>query len=200
MHGSIVLVCIGPCRKAFIVYCKDDNPPAQELSDYLRHCAIDCDVDAYHSTDDVTNWNQWIEEKVDNCCKSNGYILLLCGEKLSEFLNVSPENNTIYMRNAFVERLTLLSLIQDSIKNVRFLPILIDHEDTDLIPSTLKLRSHYTIKTAAILEGCRDCKGIEKSLKSEENQSFHGLVAKITGQKENHKPPVATCFYSKHEK
>ena len=156
----------------------------------MCHSGIDSNIDAYHLTDDVTNWDQWVEKRVEECCKQKGYILLLCGENLWKLLLQSADNDRIKMEGAFIGRLSLLGLIGDKEKNARFLPILIDHENTDLIPLELRARSYYTIKSAAIIKGSEDRNSMERVLKSEENQSFYNLVTKIAGQNINDKPPV----------
>lgn len=92
----------------FTVYSKEDITEIMivNLSDSLRRCAVDSNIDLYHSTEDIPDWNQWTEDQIKKCCDNGGYILMLCGKTMSEHL-LSTENVKMEMHAGFIRRLTL---------------------------------------------------------------------------------------------
>ena len=165
------------------------------MSYWLRHnCGIDSDIDAYHSIEDIVDWNQWTEKKINDYC-DNGYILLLCGKNLYQLLQKSSGNDKINMHHGFIGTLALRNLIQDKSKNFKFLPVFFDHENEAFLPSELKSRSRYIIHTDTIKKDI-GCKNPEAILKLKVNQSFSTLIYKIIGQKGNVKPSIITCSAS----
>lgn len=126
----------------------------------------------------IQNWSHWTEKNVKSMY-GKGCILLICGKKLSEILESVTVD--VQMYKGFIWTLTLKNMLSDEITKPYFMPILIDEENKEFIPSVLKEKSYYIVQTSSEL------KVVVK------NESLHSLITRFTKQ-----PPLSSkhiCIY-----
>jgi len=188
--------------KAFIIYydedyyCEEDSikkHPALGLCDLLRHLGIECNIDMYHSTKNINNWNQWTEQEVINC---DGHIILLCSEKMHQVMKKN-DNERIQMHVAHIGNITLQSLIDHQTINGQFVPVFIGKPNEQFIPTALNQRTYYTVPYEKVVEDY-DISSANDVIDFEECKSLYSLVAKLTNQPEYDMPSVGGHYNGKH--
>jgi len=172
-----------------ILYCHNDGPAADfviTLSDFLRICGVDCDIDQYHANDNITDWDQWWEQKINEVTQ-NGFVLFAVAH--NDLMKKCMANSErIQMSHGFISGMLLSSILGDIKMSSRIIPVFLDNfVNGALLPGVLSQRTRYcanirVLETAANGPEDLDTPGLE-SLKS--------LVFRLTGQIEVEKPMVA---------
>ena len=96
--------------KVFIVYCKEDADDVLQLSNFLHANGINCDIDQYYSAENITDQGHWSEERIKECCASNGFILLICSKLMYQHL-CGLEMSTVEMVYSCISSLSLRNTI-----------------------------------------------------------------------------------------
>ena len=171
---------------AFIVYSKEDDDPEGkqvfELSNLLRYCGVECDIDLYHKTDDkIPHWSLWIKEKIQHClAHEKSHILLVCSPKLYKLLEEATDNKTpcIKMVAGQIDSYSLNTYLEENV--TKFLPVVINSTSSKKVPSNCvprilarKTIYHFSYDNEDILD----------------SWDFKSLVCALTGRNENHQPP-----------
>ena len=176
--------------KAYIVYQNEGNLSDRVLNfaNFLRmHCGVNCDTTSYHLDKHVTNWNEYIKDRIEKA----EYILLVCTRKLNEKL-IGQSHSRVEMTKStgpYILSSTLNSLIET---NPKTLPIILEEGSRKYIPSHLQSTTIYTISFDALstVEHI-DKQAAKKLLDEPKYKDLRSLAAKLLRQLEIMKPVVA---------
>lgn len=178
---------VGP---SVIIYSQDDDPDdgIQMLAELLRKGGVDCDIDQYHSTDRIINWDQWWEVKVREIANKNGFILLVCSPALIRCLS---DNKRIQMKEGSISCTLLSSLFADRRTNALIIPVFVEHCILDCVPLSLSQRRYYALMLQSLVDYDLERVELEDMMNIPEFECVISLIYKLTGQPEVEKPPVA---------
>jgi len=177
---------------AFIVYSKEDKEEVFLLSDFLRKCYIDCDIDQYHTTEHILDWGQWVEKNIRRCA-GEGFVVLVCSPMMYQYLCDSEKSERVEMGVGHIDTLSLRSLFKDANinqkVNQKVVPIFLDKYQSQQISSNLKERRSYFVSFSKLIELDPD---LDASiiLKEPDLKSLQSLVYKLRGIPEVEKPQV----------
>ena len=171
---------------AFILYSKKEASEDQILclADFLVCCGIDCEVDLYHTDENVTNWGSWVKENLRQCiAASHGYIILVCSATMMHELDDSSENTRIEMFSAFIDRLSLLHYLEKGAPKT--LPLFMTAPSADFVPANLSGKTIYHFPYDKLPEESNEEKEMDKSeiqkiLNHPDFHSLRNLVATLT--------------------
>ena len=175
--------------KAFIVYQNKGNLCDQvyNFACFLRaRCGVDCDVASYHLDKNVTDWNNYIVERINNA----EYILLVCTKELQEQLADHRHHKKVEMTKSsgpFILSTAFNSLLEGKPKT---LPIILEEGSRKYIPTLLQSTTIYTIPFDSFTS--IDQQAAEGMLEDPNYKDLKSLVFKLCGQPEKVKPPVAS--------
>ena len=159
-----------------------------DFVDFLRfHCSVDCDVVSYYLNKNIINWDKHIEQ----CIAGAEYILLVCTKELDERLNGQCHNRVEMTRSSgpHILSTTLNSLLVTS----KTLPIILEEHSKKYVPTSYKSTTIYTISFGSLPIAANTTKQeAKKILDMPEHKDLRSLVAKLLGQPEVVKPPVAS--------
>ena len=175
-----------------IIYSREDGYASeyvQTLSDFLHSCGVDCDIDQYHASEDILDWEQWWEQKINGVIFNNGYVLFAVANHdcLKRCLAKSEK---IYMNAGFMSSILLSSYITDASKTGYFIPVYLDAVNISLLPGVLSQRTSYCANVRA-LENVNPNASSAEILDTRGLESLRSLVFRLTGQVEVEKPMVA---------
>ena len=111
------------------------------LSDFLRHCGVDCNIDQYYRNNVIADWSHWVSQSIQYCIAQNGHIMLVCSAAMFALLEDTDDNVRVNMATGHIDRLTLRNLLQQHTKH--FLPLCIDDTSTSYIPPSLRGKTVY---------------------------------------------------------
>ena len=113
---------------------KDDiSGHVVNLANFLHmYYGIDCDTTSYHLNKDVTNWNEFIKDRIEKA----EYILLVCTKALNEKLTCQSHSRVEMTTSTGPHILssTLNSLLET---NPKTLPIVLEESSRNYIPRHL---------------------------------------------------------------
>ena len=170
----------------YIVYTKEDSYKVLQLSKFLRTIGISCDIDQYHSSEDITDWGHWNEDKIKQCCSSNGFILLICSEIMYHHLCVS-ETSTIEMHWGCISNLSLRTTITDKNLTQRVIPVFLEECRKEYLHSCLIARSSYSISISQWM----DTSDVNLILNTPGLEQLRSLTYRLFGQPEIEKPTLS---------
>jgi len=168
-----------------IVYCKEDGDDVLQLSDFLRTNGINCDIDQYHSTKNITDWGHWSENKIKECCASNGFVLLICSRRMYQHLCVS-ETSTIEMSYGYISNLSLRNICTDEKSTQHVIPVFLEEYQKEYLPTSLRARLSYPISISKWMETTDP----NLLLNTPGLEQLRSLVFRLTGQPEVEKSPL----------
>lgn len=150
------------------------------------HCGVNCDTTSYHLDKDVTNWNEYIKDRIED----TEYILLVCTKELKEKL-VGQSHSRVEMTKSigpYILSSTLNSLLETKPKT---LPIILEEGSRKYIPTHLQSTTIYniefnTLPTAEYI----DKQEADRMLDIPKHKDLRSLVAKLLRQPEVTKPKV----------
>ena len=175
----------------FIMYAKQEDDMQGEkvhsLSDLLRNFGIDCTIDLYHANDiEISNWSEWVTNQIkEHITSVDGNVLFVCSEAMIRLLDETPgPNNTqINMVYGRIDRLTLTNILRGNYTS-KFLPMLIDEDQKNLVPHCLQEGKIYRFNYKA-LNNVNDYRTI---LDRSEFSSLRSLVATVSRQQQYPQP------------
>ena len=187
-HLAVCSLGPGP---AMILYCHNDGPASDyvlTLSDFLCNCGVDCDIDQYHTNDNITDWDQWWERRINNVIARNGFVLFAVAY-CDHLKKCMAESGRIQMSHGFISGLLLSSMIGDRNKTSRIIPVFLDAVNGALLPGVLSQRTSYcaNIRVLDTVNGPSSA----EILNMPGLESLRSLVFRLTGQVEVEKPMVA---------
>ena len=178
---------------AFIVYAKEENDPGGDqvlcLSNLLFECGISCDIDLYHTNDNILDWPSWVENKLKHhIAPQHSFIIMVCSPTMFSTLEERNDNASIEMAAASIDRLTLRRYLQQGVQNI--LPLCINDSSTDYIPPNLSGKTCYYFPYNKLMSDIPEGTTAHKVLDHPDFTSLRCLVATLTGQQENPIPNV----------
>jgi len=174
-----------------IVYAKDDDPHnyVLDLSDFLNHCGVDCDIDQYHASENILNWEEWNKTVIKSRASRNGYVLLVCSPMLHQQLSSLTNSLQIKMKAGHISNLTLNTLIKDTNITHHIIPIFLEQSSKKFIPTCLAGKSCYSICITKLLELLSRGVAINDALNVPELESLRNLVCLLRGELVVKPPP-----------
>ena len=176
----------------FIVYSKDDDPHNHvcDLSDFLNHCGVDCDIDQYHTNENILDWGGWSEGVIKDRAARNGYVLLVCSPKLYQQLSNVSSSVRIEMKAGHISNMTLNALIKDEKITHHIIPVFLEQHRKEFILTCLGGRLCYSINITKIIELSSHGRGIDDILNTPGLEWFRSLVLRLRGEPDAVKPPL----------
>ena len=126
------------------MYCKQEASKEQVLylSDLLCCCGIDCEVDLYHTNDNLDNWASWVGEHLKECIDATyGYIILVCSQTMMSALKNTNTNDRIEMFSAYIDCLSLLQYLEKGAPKT--LPLSLTNPPPNFVPANLSGKTIY---------------------------------------------------------
>jgi hypothetical protein len=154
--------------KVFISYSHNYDLPDYKdriltLADRLRTDGIDCNIDQYEESPQE-GWQRWMLNQIDWA----DFILIACTEEYDRrFRGKETEGKG---KGAIWEGAIIIQELYDTQgKNVKFLPITLDSEDSQFIPSPLRSATYYKLDV---------------------EDGYESLYRRLTGQAKIRKPKL----------
>ena len=154
------------------------------LSDILRTCGVDCNIDHYYRNSNVTDWSHWVSQSIQYCISQNGHILFVCSPAMFAVLEDTADNVRVNMAVSHIDRLTLRNHLQQYTEH--FLPLCIDNTSTSYVPPSLKGKTVYHFPYNKLPQNAT----VQQILNHPDFTSLRRLVATLTGQQETPAPNV----------
>ena len=179
---------------AFIVYAKEENDPGGDqalcLSNLLIRCGIVCDIDLYHTNDNILDWSSWVENKLKlHIASQCSFIIMVCSPTMFSTLEERNDSARVEMAAAYINRLTLRYYLQQSAQN--FLPLYINDPSANFIPPNLSGKTCYHFPYNKLLSEIPESTAHEV-LDHPDFTSLRSLVATLTGQQEIPTPRIGS--------
>ena len=144
------------------------------LANFLRfHYGVDCDITSYHLAKDVTNWNEFIKDRIEKA----EYILLVCTKALNEKLTCQSHSRVemTTLIGPHILSSTLNSLLET---NPKTLPIILEESSKKYIPRHLQSMTVYTISFGTLADYITEQTAME-ILDNPKYKHLRSLVAKL---------------------
>ena len=189
----IVSVYLYAGFSAFILYSKEENDPHGNqvlcLSNLLCNCGINCDIDLYHTNDNIPDWSFWVGKSLEYHIYSQySYVILVCSPIMISTLEQMNENARLEMVAGYIDRLTLRYYLQEGACKV--LPVFINNRSDEYVPPSLSGRTHYYFPYDKLDEMPENVTP-QQVLNHPDFASLRSLVATLTGQQENLPPHLS---------
>ena len=178
----------------YIIYSEEDSNAVLDLSDFLRnYCGVSCDIDQYHTNENITQWGVWNEDKVKKHAESNGFVLLVCSPKMYQQLSKPDVCSRIQMKPGHIDTLALNNLIKDQSTTHCIIPVCLEKKDMKIVPSSLRERTIYSLSFGTLKVDPQT--DIDRILDMPELESLRSLVYRLNGIRENDKPPLGKAYF-----
>ena len=134
----------------YIVYSKEDSDAVLGLSDFLRnYCGIACDIDQYHMHESISQWGVWNENKIKECARNKGFVLLICSSEMYRQLS-REDSSQIEMKPGFIDTPTLNNLITGSATIGCIIPVCLEQLNKEIVPISLHGKHIYSLSLSKI--------------------------------------------------
>ena len=185
------MICTGV--SAFIMYAKEENDPDGDqvlcLSNLLSSCGISCDIDLYHTNDNILDWSSWVADNLKlHIASQCSFIILVCSPTMFSVLVERNGNARVEMAEAFIDRLTLKYYLQQDAQ--KCLPLCIDDTSANCIPPNLSLKTCYHFPFNKLLSEIPKGTTAHEVLDHPDFASLRSLIATLTGQQETPVPTI----------
>ena len=160
-----------------------------ELAGFLHSCGISCDIDQYHSHENILDWNLWHQQKITECAKGGGFVLLTCSATMCKQLSEPDKCFRIQMKSGHIDSLSLNGLLTEESTTKCIIPVCLENLQLN-IPKCLTGRKSYSISISKLKE--IEFEDPNYILSLSEFESLRHLVYKLSKQPEAEKPPVAS--------
>lgn len=185
-------LCICLVGPTCIIYSEEHSDVVLELSDFLRnHCGVDCDIDQYHTRENITQWAVWHEDKIKKHARCNGFVLLVCSSKMYQQLNNPSKSSQIQMKPGHIGTLALNSLISEEETTPCIIPVCDGslEKSNMVVPSSLRGRTIYCLSFST-LKQVNPEDDVEHILNTPGLESLRSLVFRLKGESEIVKAPL----------
>ena len=173
---------------AFIVYIREEDDPDGDqvlcLSNLLIRCGISCDIDLYHTNDNILDWSSWVESNLKQCT----LIILVCSPTMYSVLVERKDNPRVEMVAAYIGRLALRHYLEKEVQ--KFLPLCINDSPANCIPPNLSGKICYHFPYNKLLSQIPEGATAHEVLDYPDFASLRSLVATLTGQQETPAPSI----------
>ena len=171
---------------AFILYTKEENDPHGEqvlcLANVLCNCGINCEIDLYHTNDNIPDWLFWVGKSLEYHIASHySYIILVCSPIMISTLEQRNDNAHLQMVAGYIDSFTLRHFLQEDAHKV--LPLFINNPSEEYVPPSLSGRTRYYFPYDKLDEMAENVSAHEV-LNHPDFASLRSLVATLTGQQE----------------
>ena len=175
------------------MYAKEENDPDGDqvlcLSNLLIRCGISCDIDLYHTSDNILDWSSWVENNLKlHIASQFSFIILVCSPTMFSALVERNDNARVEMAAAYIDRLTLKQYLQQGVQ--RFLPLCINDTSANCIPPNLSGKTLYYFPYNKLLSEIPEGTTAPEVLDHPDFASLRSLVATLTGQQETAIPSI----------
>lgn len=135
-----------------IIYSEEDSDDVHLLSDFLNSCGVPCDIDQYHTQENILNWGVWNQQKIENNADLSvgGFVLLVCSHRMYEQLSQPNKSSRIQMKPGHIDSLTLNSLITGPSTTHCIIPVCLEGIEMKNIPKCLTERSRYSLSLSKL--------------------------------------------------
>ena len=172
------------------MYAKEENDPDGDqvlcLSNLLIRCGISCEIDLYHTDDNILDWSNWVKDKLEQC----NFIILVCSRTMFSALVERNDNARVEMAAAYINRLTLKHYLEQGVQ--KYLPLCINDPPPNCIPPTLLGKTQYHFPYNKLLSEIPEGTTAHEVLDYPDFASLRSLVATLTGQQETPIPSIGT--------
>ena len=152
------------------------------LSNLLCNCGINCDIDLYHTNDNIPDWAFWVGKSLEYHLYSQyGYVIMVCSPVMISTLEQRNDNARLEMVAGNIDCLTLRHYLQDGAHKV--LPLFINNPSDEYVPSYLSGRTRYYFPYDKLDEMPENV-STQEVLNHPAFASLRSLVATLTGQQE----------------
>ena len=171
---------------AFILYTKEENDPHGEqvlcLANVLCNCGINCDIDLYHTNDNIPDWSFWVRKSLEyHIASQYSYIILVCSFIMISTLEQRNDNARLQMVAGYIDSFTLRHFLQEDAHKV--LPLFINNPSEEYVPPNLSGRTCYNFPYDKLDEMAENV-STQEVLNHPDFASLRSLVATLTGQRE----------------
>ena len=192
--NSYYLLClVGP---TYIIYSKENSDAVLEVSGFLRNCGLACDIDQYHTHENITQWGVWIENKIKEVAKNKGFVLLICSSKMYQQLS-DPNSSRIEMKAGHIVTPTLNNLITDPATTNCIIPVCLEEVNKEIVPISLHGRTIYSLSFSALMKVNPNA-DLRSILDRPELESLRSLVYRLRGELEINRPPISKVYSCHH--
>ena len=174
--------------ETYIIYSEKESDDVLELAGFLRSYGIPCDIDRYHSHENILDWGLWNQQKITECAKCGGFVLLICSSMMCEQLSKSDKSARIQMKSGHIDSLSLNSLIKGEETAHCIIPVCLENLQMENIPKSLTERSRYFLSFSKL----RQYEDLSSILSLPEFESLQQLVLRLRKQPDADRPPVAS--------
>ena len=165
----------------YIIYSKEHNDDVLELSHFLtKLCGVPCDIDQYHTLDNISQWGVWTENKIKELAKHSGFVLLICSPEMYQQLS-EPGCSRIQMKAGHIDTLTLNNLIRDPVTTHCIIPVCLEELNKETVPCSLRGRTNYFLSFSKLMQVDPNA-DIKSILAMSEFESLRSLVYKLRGE------------------
>ena len=159
-----------------------------ELAGFLTSCGIPCDMDQYHSNENILDWGLWNILRIKECAKDDTFVLLICSSTMCEQLSKPDKSIRIQMKSGHIDSLSLNSLIKGEETAHCIIPVCLENSQKENIPISLTARACYFLSISKL----RQYKDPSYILSLPEFESLQCLVFRLRKQPAADRPPVAS--------
>ena len=183
----------GTCTipSVFIMYAKEQDDPQGEqvlcLSNLLKKCGIDCDIDLYHANEDIMDWSYWVWQSLQfHIASGRGYVILVCSPTMIATLEERNDNVRVEMVASHIDSMTLRDCLEKGA--LKILPLFINDPSASHVPANLSGKTRYHFPYNELLYRIPADATAHQVLGYPSFASMRSLVATLTGQPENPRP------------
>jgi len=152
---------------------------------------VDCDIDQYHTNQNVLDWGIWNEAEIRKCISREGFVLLVCSPRLHRQLCDPRNSSRIEMRAGHLTSLILNSLIKDSQITQRVIPVFLEQCRLDCVPTCVAERTCYALNWSRVMN-CDPTAEAGVILSTPGLEQLRSLVCRLRKEPESLKPDVVT--------
>ena len=180
------MYCLYTGFSAFILYSKEENDPHGEqvlcLANLLCKSGINCDIDLYHTNDNVTDWAFWVKKSWEyHIASQYSYVILVCSPIMISTLEQRNDNARLQMVAGYIDSFTLKHFLQEDAHKV--LPLFINDPSEEYVPPSLSGKTRYYFPYDK-LNKMPENVSAQQVLDHPDFASLRSLVAMLTGQQE----------------
>ena len=168
------------------MYAKEENDPYGEqvwyLSNLLNNSGIFCEVDVYHTKENILDWGFWAKQYLQcHVFSHNSYVILVCSPTMIAKLEERNDNAYVEMVAAYINTQILRQCLEKCAD--KFLPLCINHLSADYVPPSLAWKKCYYFPYDKLLKMPKDY-SVPEILDHPDFASLRSLVGMLIVQQQ----------------
>ena len=176
---------------AFIVYAKEENDPYGEqvwyLGSLLNNSGILCEVDVYHTKENIPDWGFWAKQYLQyHVFSHNSCVILVCSATMIAKLEEKNDNAYVEMVAAYINSQTLRQYLEKCAH--KFLPLCINDPSAGNVPPILASEKCYHFPYDKLLKMPQDY-SVPQILNYHDFASLRSLVGMLLTVQQEIPPP-----------